>query len=200
MLRKLVASGCYNIPWTCTHVWCYANWWLRDVWKLLQAAIPEQLLSKTPKTSELNKTLWRYARCWQWRWEIQKVGAPLLEATGKRKAPSWNGSIVEMSWLWSSKRRKKTEIEDSELTSQQRSRPYCMVIITDFGVTIGNRLEIVLFFWNNTIKIVQMSNCNLAATDVGPGRFPTRRDDCHIMIYDASSSWESKGTPPMQPP
>ena len=20
-----------NIPWTCTHVWCYANWWLRDV-------------------------------------------------------------------------------------------------------------------------------------------------------------------------
>jgi len=50
------------------------------VWKLL---IPEQLLSKTPKTSELNKTLWRYARCWQWRWEIQKVGAPLLEATGK---------------------------------------------------------------------------------------------------------------------
>ena len=64
------------------------------------------------------------------------------------KAPGWNGSIVEMSWLWSSKRRKKTEIEDSELTSQQRSRPYCMVIINDFGVTIGNRLEIVLFFWN----------------------------------------------------
>ena len=49
------------------------------VWKLLKAAIPEQPLSKTPKTSELNKTLWRYARCWQWRWEIQKVG----EATGK---------------------------------------------------------------------------------------------------------------------
>ena len=64
------------------------------------------------------------------------------------KAPGWNGSIVEMSWLWSSKRRKKTEIEDSELTSLQRSRPYCMIIINDFGVTIGNRLEIVLFFWN----------------------------------------------------
>ena len=93
----------------CTHVWCYANWFLRD--------------DNVP---------------WSW--------SPF--AGSHWKAPGWNGSIVEMSWLWSSKRRKKTEIEDSELTSQQRSRPYCMVIINDFGVTIGNRLEIVLFFWN----------------------------------------------------
>ena len=24
-------GGDDNVPWTCTHVWCYANWWLRDV-------------------------------------------------------------------------------------------------------------------------------------------------------------------------
>ena len=105
MLCKLVASGCYNIPWTCTHVWCYAN-------------VHTCLMLRK------------------------------LVASGCEMSWLWNGSIVEMSWLWSSKRRKKTEIEDSELTSQQRSRPYCMVIINDFGVTIGNRLEIVLFFWN----------------------------------------------------
>ena len=103
MLRKLVSSGCYNIPWTCTHVWCYAN-------------VHTCLMLRK------------------------------LVASGCEMSWLWNGSIVEMSWLWSSKRKKKTEIEDSELTSQQRSRPYCLVIINDFGVTIGNRLEIVLFF------------------------------------------------------
>ena len=24
-------GGDDNVPWTCTHAWCYANWWLRDV-------------------------------------------------------------------------------------------------------------------------------------------------------------------------
>ena len=26
-----VGGGDDNVPWTCTHVWCYANWFLRDV-------------------------------------------------------------------------------------------------------------------------------------------------------------------------
>ncbi len=51
-----------------------------------------------------------------------------------------------------------------------------MAIIIDFGVTIGNRLKMLVFYAMNTIKTVQMRTCNLAATDVGPGRFPTRRD------------------------
>ena len=74
---------------------------------------------------------------------------------------------------------KKLKTQEKNRNSRFRpnittTRPYRMVIINDFGVTIGNRQEIV-FFAINTIKTVQMSNCNFAATDVGTGRFPTRR-------------------------
>ena len=51
-----------------------------------------------------------------------------------------------------------------------------MVAINDFGVTTGNRLKMLVFYAMNTAKTVQMRTCNLAAADVGPGRFPTRRE------------------------
>ncbi len=92
------------------------------------------------------------------------------------KAPGWNGPNAEMSWLWSSNRRKQVELEFSELPWQHRSRPCWMVAINDFGVTTGNRFKIFVAYAMNTIKTVQMRTCNLVAADVGPGRFPTRRE------------------------
>ena len=47
-----VGGGDDNVPWTCTHVWCYANWWLRDVtlkgWSRTQSCKMLELAAGVP--------------------------------------------------------------------------------------------------------------------------------------------------------
>ena len=112
---------------------------------------------------------------------------------------------LESSWLkWLNcrnvvvvklKTQEKTEIEDSELTSQQRSRPYCIVIINDFGVTIGNRLEIVLFFWNK-----HHQNCAIEQLQLGRNWCGTRSVSNPAGCFsrkEAVKSQDAHGKSPM---
>ena len=52
-------------------------------WKIAKKSLPDSLASREGGHVR-NKTLWRYLRAFQWRWE--KTGTPLLEATAAKLA------------------------------------------------------------------------------------------------------------------
>ena len=53
--------------------------------RLLKQAIPDQLVTQKSKNkAEINSSLWRYIRTWQWRWEVGHTGGACMKATGKK--------------------------------------------------------------------------------------------------------------------
>ena len=51
-------------------------------WRMIKASAPDQLTSCPENEQKLNDLIWTYVRTWQWRWEANVVGKPLLEKTG----------------------------------------------------------------------------------------------------------------------
>ena len=51
-------------------------------WRMIKASVPDQLTSCPENEQKLNDLIWTYVRTWQWRWEANVVGKPLLEKTG----------------------------------------------------------------------------------------------------------------------